>query len=388
VRVIVPGWVRVRFGVIGLAAMSLSLALIVAACGGGGGDTSGTPSEPPAIPEEEGATLVVSSDLDTVEQDGVLTLREALLLATGELSAADLDEGEKGQVDGNPGAERADTVLLDESIFSTQEPGVITLTEELPVLSTGGDSVNGMGGVVVDGGDRSFNCFTMDSDGNTVTGMEIRECRTGVRVAPEAAANVIGEPEGGNVLSGNRVGAEVGGRDTVVAGNIIGLEGDGITRMSNAFEGIWVTSAARDTRIGGTDEGEGNVISGNELFGVSVDGANGTVIYGNIIGLDASGATGVGNYYGIVVQKGALGTVVGGSGERERNVISDNNTGILVRGVETAGNEVVGNYIGTDVTGKKEVFNTVDVWLQVEKDQNVFEDNFALRSLVIREEAP
>src|SRR3990170_4217806 len=54
--------------------------------------------------------IIVDSTGDTDARDGVLTLREAILLATGGLAVGRLDGGEADNVTGTPGAASADTV--------------------------------------------------------------------------------------------------------------------------------------------------------------------------------------------------------------------------------------------------------------------------------------
>ena len=113
-----------------------------------------------------------------------------------------------------------------------------------------------------------------------------------------------------------------------------------------------------------------------------------SVLQGNIFGLDLSGRTGVANRYAIVLQAGAGETLIGGERAEERNVVASNNTGILVRDVETAGNTIVGHYIGTDTGGEPAIANTVDIWFLDGKDVNAVEDNRSLEPLKIVEGKP
>ena len=357
------------------AAVLLALAALAAACGGGAGEHS-----TPGAGGKEGATLSVNSTLDADARDGVLTLREALLLATGGLAVDALDQAERRQVEGSPGAGRSDTIVFDKVAFSSEKPAAIALGSPLPAMGSGTDSIDGMGAVIIDGRDKSLTCLILGSNGNEVKGLRIHNCQTGVLVKEKTVGNIIGAARDGNVLSDNMVGVEVRG-GTVIRGNIIGLDATGASRMANEFEGIWVTNVARDTIIGGAAPGEGNVISGNKLFGVSVDGAQGTVLQGNIIGLDASGRKGIANRFGITVQFGAHGTLIGGAADGERNVIAGNNTGILVQHTGTEGNAIRGNYIGTDIDGARGIPNTVDILFLAGGSENVVENNHTLGPL-------
>lgn len=68
-------------------------------------------------------------------------------------------------------------------------------------------------------------------------------------------------------------------------------------------------------------------------------------IYGNHIGTDPSGKVARGNYYGIFIDN-STGNVIGGDGIEAVNVISDNHTGVYIRGADASGNRVLGNAIG------------------------------------------
>jgi len=377
-----------------IAVVGLALALLAVACGGGSGNgekpIASVTRDLPAggvqgVPETRGATLTVNSADDADKRDDVLSLREALLLATGWIESEGLNGGERDQVDGGPGIKVSDSIVFDPSAFPDDEPVAILLGADLPAMDTGGDTVDGGGNVIIDGQDKDLTCFTLASDGNALKGVDLRGCRTAILVERDVKGNVIGGAGDGNVISGNVVGVELRGRETVIAGNIIGLDAAGTSGRTNEFEGIWITSAAQDNVLGGTGRGEGNVISGNELFGVSIDGSTGTVLQGNIIGLDPTGRTGIRNRYAIVVQAGASETLIGGEKAEERNVISGNNTAILVRGEETAGNTIRGNYIGTDIDGETAIKNVVDVWFVAGREQNLLEDNVTLEPLSIEE---
>lgn len=327
-----------------------------------------------------GPIIVVDSTADVEGRDQVLTLREAILLATGELTPADLDAGEVDNVTGTPGAMSADTIVFDTSAFPLSEPATISLNSSLPSLSTGSDSVDGSeGGGIVDGGGRSqgFDCFLIDSSDNTISGLQVQNCRTGVVIGPQAQGNVIGgspEHNSGNVISGNtHVGIEVLGDSNVIAGNYIGTDASGSVSVPNGMEGVWIAPGAENNVVGGSTPGERNVISGNRLFGVSISGpgASGNVVKGNYIGVDATGGARLANRYGVVISKGAQNNTVGGVAPGERNVISGNGGGLLIRHSETSGNVVIGNYMGTDSTGSQPLANAYAVWIVDGAQSNV-----------------
>ena len=89
-------------------------------------------------------------------------------------------------------------------------------------------------------------------------------------VSDELERNVV-SGQGGIPGTGS-VGIGIGGIDTVVAGNYVGIGSNGTTPLGNANYGVWVTGTAIGTRIGGTHEAERNVISGNGGHGVYIQG--------------------------------------------------------------------------------------------------------------------
>jgi hypothetical protein len=185
-----------------------------------------------------------------------------------------------------------------------------------------------------------------------------------------AAGNTIGgvNPGEGNLISGNGPqGISVWESDgTVIQGNLIGVNASGSVAVPNNSVGVFIVDTA-DATIGGTAVGAGNVISGNGLAGLAVREINGfpttgNTIQGNFIGTGENGTIALPNgAYGIFIA--AKDNIVGGAGTA-RNVISANvNHGIyIVTAAQqlppSEGNQVLGNYIGTDVTGTVPLGNT------------------------------
>jgi hypothetical protein len=135
-----------------------------------------------------------------------------------------------------------------------------------------------------------------------------------------------------NIISGNAsIGVVLRGSGSKVQGNYIGTNLGGTAALPNGGEGIRILSATGGT-IGGTAAGEGNVVSGNASNGVVFDDdtAN-VVVQGNLIGLDATGVSPLGNAGGVSLAGSSH--LVGGNSAAARNVISGNPFGgISVRG--------------------------------------------------------
>jgi hypothetical protein len=369
-------------------AVGLALVLLVSACSGQSapdlepttapaGEAAASPAPSP-LPE--GGSIVVNSAADSDARDDALTLREAILLATGLLDLASLTGDEASNLEGAVGAALADTITFAGAAFPPEDGEAIVLAAPLPDLSGGYDTIDGGGAAVISGG--SFACLRIDSRANAVRGLIIRDCDTALVLSVEARDNVIGGVGDGqgNVISGNRVGIEIRGVGNWVQGNLIGLDVSGRSAMPNRAEGIWIAPGAQDNVVGGSAPGARNVISGNSLFGVSIDGSEGTgqgptrgnVIEGNYIGTDASGLAALPNQYGVNIQRGAHENVVG---DGEANVIAANSVGIIIRDAATQGNVIRGNYLGLTAGGAALLPNAMDIWMLEGAGENVVEDN-------------
>ena len=147
--------------------------------------------------------------------------------------------------------------------------------------------------------------------------------------------------------------------NNTVIGNFIGADATGSLALGNARNGVQI-DGGHDNFIGGSVSGSRNIISANARDGVLIinAGANLHVVQGNYIGADVTGTRRLGNaWYGIEISR--ENNVIGGSTRGAGNVVSANGYGGIVMFLATAfGNRVQGNFIGTDVTGTKDLGNT------------------------------
>ncbi|MBI2874347.1 MAG: hypothetical protein HYY09_04620 [Firmicutes bacterium] len=266
-------------------------------------------------------------------------------------------------------AAAGDRITFDPAVFLPDQPGIIRLLTKLPPLQQGQVTVDASdAGVILDGGATPAGSggILILSDGNTVRGLQIVGFpQFGVHIG-DARDNIIGGsreqgrgPLGqGNRISGNGDGVSIHGAGATgnrVFGNHIGTDLAGSSAAGNLLHGVLLNGGAAGNRVGGTEPGEGNLISGNGWSGVSLlgTGTEWNVVVGNIIGLDSAGARILDGQIesGVVINGGAAGNRIGGDAPGERNIIAGNGrTDIgLSRGAHD--NVVAGNYIGTDGTG-------------------------------------
>jgi len=158
--------------------------------------------------------------------------------------------------------------------------------------------------------------------------------------------------EAGIVLHG------VGTTGNQILGNFIGTDLSGEVAVGNRY-GVVLMNGASGNVIGGTHttgacDDSCNLISGNLEMGVLLQhvGTTENQILGNFIGTNISGTAAIPNNHGIAIGVSASDTQVGGTGTGEGNLISGNtNMGVWISSAETTGNQVLGNTIGTDVAG-------------------------------------
>jgi hypothetical protein len=180
-----------------------------------------------------------------------------------------------------------------------------------------------------------------------------------------APNNVIGGGSAAerNVISGNGQSGvylnDIGAVANRVRGNIIGLNASGTAVVSNALNGVTVYFA-RHNIIGGDAAGTANVISGNHERGISLIGTNahGNRIEGNFIGTDITGRLDLGNRFAGIGLTAARSNVIGGTSVFTRNIISGNNQSGVALDSNNVANVVLGNFIGTDLTGTNALPNS------------------------------
>ncbi|WP_304041493.1 T9SS type A sorting domain-containing protein [Ignavibacterium album] len=144
----------------------------------------------------------------------------------------------------------------------------------------------------------------------------------------EGNNNIVGDFPYYNEFVNSQVGLTIGGDNNKVFNNYFGITQDG-TLMPNQF-GIIISGS--NNEIGKADLANGNVICGNSVAGIEIATGSGNKVQHNLIGTTFDGRTDAGNGQGILIG-GSDNNIIGGDNWDDGNVISGNTVyGIFISG--------------------------------------------------------
>ena len=256
-----------------------------------------------------------------------------------------------------------DVITFSPTVFPTSAPATIHVgPERLPFLTQDWITIDASNaGVILDGSavtgawDTGIGIF---SNNNIVRGLQVLNFPLGIGVMGDnnviGGSRLVGDgPTGqGNVVSGNwqdGILLQLGAEGNIVLGNIVGLDATGTQAFPNQWCGISINKAAHNT-IGSLSPGEDNIVSANQGDGgIQLYGFTtvGNKIIGNKVGTDISGTQDLGNRtVGVYIESGSLNTLLQG------NLISGNDwSEVSVWDDETDFSILIGNFIGTNLAG-------------------------------------
>ncbi len=248
---------------------------------------------------------------------------------------------------------------------------------------------NGADGIRVFGLGVTDNAMTSNWIGLSPTGTRIANGSDGVLLSDAGPANVVGGVGLGNIISGNdQAGVAITGSPTsligtAVRGNFIGTDPSGNYAVGNGTDGVLVYGSSANTIGGATGSpgtAPGNVIAGNVQAGIQIINPGGmpasnNQVVGNLIGTNAAGNSQLGNGTDGVQIQNASSNVIGGAFSIDRNVISGNSgNGLLIiqsPKLSATGNQVLGNFIGTNAAGSAGLGNMGSGVLLIDGSANV-----------------
>lgn len=242
-----------------------------------------------------------------------------------------------------------------------------------------GTSSNTIGGTVPGAGNvASGNLYQgivlyTNSSGNTVQGNLLGVDPTGSTALgngengiwlTDLGSNILGGSTAGarNVVSGNEInGMRIDSDGNQIVGNWVGINATGTAAIPNKKRGINLNYADGNTI------GPGNVVSGNQMigdpswgYGISLYFSNGNSVVGNFAGTDPSGTFAIGNARAGIILESSSSNIVGGTTPAARNVSSGNTRNGVTMTLSANNNQVLGNYLGVDVTGTVAIPNGGD----------------------------
>ncbi|MCR5424898.1 MAG: right-handed parallel beta-helix repeat-containing protein [Bacteroidales bacterium] len=219
------------------------------------------------------------------------------------------------------------------------------------------------------------------------TGMISVPNSQGVYITSAAHDNVIGGETAAarNILSGNTNAAVVmdgmNVRNNAVKGNYIGIDITGAAPLSNHY-GVIIQQRANNNIVGGTTASSRNIISCNSEIGVYIQAADSNRVSANYIGLDRTGTFSFNDAQGVPLQANGVEinsagryNIIGGASVGERNIISGNKIYGCIYYGHCSHNNIVGNYIGSDVTGTISIPNATGICVDGSSNRNIMENN-------------
>ncbi|MEI6123323.1 MAG: T9SS type A sorting domain-containing protein [Bacteroidota bacterium] len=215
--------------------------------------------------------------------------------------------------------------------------GNITIDGNTQTVAHGNTNPNGPEIMLKGSGTVDFAFSVFNVSGIVINGFIISNFIYGIQVSGLLARN--------NTITGNYIGTNYNASDTL--GNYIGIE---------------ILGGPKHTLIGGSTPALRNIVSGNNHIGIRLANSDSNVLIGNYVGVDRSGTIALRNFDGISIEGTSKYNIIGSFSTTGRNLVSGNVAyGIPVFGAGCNNNTIIGNYIGTDISGSLAIPNTYGV---------------------------
>ncbi len=157
---------------------------------------------------------------------------------------------------------------------------------------------NGQDGIHLTGNGTTLNVVKCNKIGFAAGAVDLGNGGVGMRIDEGADANIIGGTTGTYNLIGNNGGAGIlikNATHNSIGDNRIGVNEAGTAAKGNGEDGIALDNGDNNA-IGGSDEANRNIISGNTRDGIELRfGSDGNAITGNFIGTNLAGNAAIGN---------------------------------------------------------------------------------------------
>jgi hypothetical protein len=286
--------------------------------------------------------------------------------------------GDKNVISGNS----SDGVLIDSGAKNETMQGNYIGTDvgASTALANGSNGVEIKGAGNTIGGNSQANYFTRNYiGGNSKDGVLLDSGASGNQVLGNfigiavSGTNGVGNSTGIEIAgSSNTIGGSISGNRNVISGsgndgvlidgagahnllqdNYVGTDYTGTSAVANSGNGIEIQGT-------GNTVSAGNILAGNSKDGVRIDStASGTLVQGNYIGINILGAAlaNSGNGLNIAGNSNTIGGTVSAAG----NIISGNTSDGVLIASGASGNQVLGNFIGTNIGGTASVANSIGV---------------------------
>ena len=234
-----------------------------------------------------------------------------------------------------------------------------------------------LGGISIMGSNATNNIIAGNYIGTDKTGsVALSTNSPGIQIIEGANSNTIGGEYSNyrNLISGNWMYgvwlAGSGVEHNNIFNNFIGTDATGELKLPNNFAGVYITEGAKNNSIGQIDAG--NVISGNGEGGITIRNSSNNLIQENYIGTDLTGIRNVGNTgVGILIFNDASNNLIGGNSEETGNIIAFN-TGSGIALSENAGK---GNVVSRNSIYQNKLFGIDLNWDAMVNENDLMDED-------------